>query len=454
MNIVLGPHHARLAKLFRDKTPPPKVFQTFLSSLAPPEAHKQATMFVPVHFSMCHVPLLHKDLRVLVALADCVHEDIFSEPGCRAIIELAWGQERFRARCLMIMALVEIGNLLQICFIQRWSALANEKQLTISIALAYMVCAVGVILDISQTLGYLRSGLIDRFLASSVDWFNRCILLLNIAIILATHRMGVEAGQQFLYCTALGCVLFLKWIRLLVALRQVKAVGLRILPIMDTMLDVGPFSIVLAVYMLAATSAYYALGRYDFLSCFIILYKMAVMSEVDLYEFEGVYNPSMRVVNSTGVIEQVMPSRTEYWLVTRLIMLIISFVVGISMMNLFVAVLCISYAKAHEKAEQAFTRSRACIVLDLHSIRVGFQSLQAAFCIRRSRVLTQRVSVRGRSEARAKPFRGRSKEVDTGPCVSSATMLEMSTMDAEAPPMDYVWLCYERSKDRGHGDNV
>merc|ERR1712217_83170 len=104
----------------------------------------------------------------------------------------------------------------------------------------------------------IHADMFYHVIASGFDWFNRCLLLLTGGVVIATIDLGLDATKYGAYCTALGVILFLKWIRVLMALRQIKAVGLRILPITDTMLNVGPFTVVLAVYMLASTTWYYA----------------------------------------------------------------------------------------------------------------------------------------------------------------------------------------------------
>merc|ERR1719235_3009325 len=55
----------------------------------------------------------------------------------------------------------------------------------------------------------------------------------------------------------------------------------------------------------------------------------------------------------------------------------------VTMMNLFIAMLCLSYSIEADNAQNGFLRSRACIVLDLHAIKAGAEWIR---CRRRERI--------------------------------------------------------------------
>jgi len=80
-------------------------------------------------------------------------------------------------------------------------------------------------------------------------------------------------------------------------------------------------------------------------------------------------------VGADGMINQSAPEQTEYYVVVRVMLVVVSFVMGLSMMNLFVAMLCLSYSQAAENAWFSFMQSRAGIVLDQHAIRLGLKRL-------------------------------------------------------------------------------
>merc|ERR1712176_1383454 len=116
-------------------------------------------------------------------------------------------------------------------------------------------------------------------------------------------------------------------------------------------------------------------------------------------ELEGVWKSEMQVLPD-GTVLQSEPGTTHNTTIVRLMMLFVSFVVGITMMNLFIAMLCLSYSRATEKARLDFMRSRCCMVLDLYAARLGTNFfLQPSFlcCCQRKRRLPQRSTLNLRS---------------------------------------------------------
>jgi len=324
----------------------------------------------------------------------------------------------------MVMTILETFNLLHICVILHEQSESSVLHLNTAVALAALVWAFGIVLDCVQLLGYLHADMLFHVLASGVAWFNRCVRLLTGGVILATFKLGLRGVDDFRYCTALGMILFLKWVRVLMALQQIKAVGLRVLPITNTMLHVGPFFIVLAFYLMASTTGYYASGRYDFFDSFYILFKLAVLGEVEDGEFEGVFSPKMHIVNG-NFVQQSKADRTDYYFIIRIFVVFISFLINVSMMNLFIAILCVSYAHAREKAEQAFVRSRAHTVLDLHAIRQGLRALQS-LC---------------RCNCKARRHGQEEKPVSR----ASLSAVEFESQ-AEQGEHCYMWVCHPRAR--------
>merc|ERR1712008_446726 len=68
------------------------------------------------------------------------------------------------------------------------------------------------------------------------------------------------------------------------------------------------------------------------------------------------------------------------FLVVRILMVVASFVMTVSLMNLFLAMLCVSYSEAYQVAHLEFMRSRARIVLDQHAVRVGITRSLCCLC--------------------------------------------------------------------------
>jgi len=127
---------------------------------------------------------------------------------------------------------------------------------------------------------------------------------------------------------------------------------------------------------------YYALGIYSFPRCFLIIYRLVVMADVDPSEMENVW-PSRMKLQPDGAVKEFMSLASEYYVVVRLMLIFISFVIGLTMMNLFVAVLCLAYDSAARNADFAFARNRARLLLDHEAMRIGSRTLKK-LCRRRN----------------------------------------------------------------------
>merc|ERR1712087_890654 len=94
---------------------------------------------------------------------------------------------------------------------------------------------------------------------------------------------------------------------------------------------------------------------------------------------DGTEYSERTVVTNDGSLIRRPPEHQQYHVVVRVMMVFVSFVMGLSMMNLFIAMLCVSYGKASTSAPLAWTRMRACVVLDHQAIRHGFGFFSYSF---------------------------------------------------------------------------
>eukprot|EP00928_Gymnodinium_smaydae_P058963 TRINITY_DN4217_c0_g5_i1.p1 TRINITY_DN4217_c0_g5~~TRINITY_DN4217_c0_g5_i1.p1 ORF type:complete len:933 (-),score=111.95 TRINITY_DN4217_c0_g5_i1:379-3177(-) len=396
-NLAEGPHKDDFMHLFNTKQTLPPVMQDFVSTLAPKRMNKRRGMFVPATFTMCHVPNVHTDLEVLMALAHGQQKDIFSNPGCQAILNFAWEREKTSAKIGMVMAFIEVMNLVAINFILNETNNLPSLELSNSLLIVANLLALAVLIVVAfgkamEMIGHLSRGL--KAGTATFLLFDAVVLSLTCCVVIWTWQLGLEAKSTPAYNIALGILVFVKWMRLLMSLRLIESIGMRILPITTTMWDVGPFCAVLAVYLIGSANMYYALGIHSFPRCFLIIYRMVVLGDVDLNEMENVWGSDMHIeeVDGRTAILQTVSASTEYYYVVRAMMLFISFVMGLSMMNLFIAMLCLSYANATEVATTAFMKSRALAMIDHYAYRSGLLSLKSLF----RRVLPRKFSkVRG-----------------------------------------------------------
>merc|ERR1711879_417775 len=90
--------------------------------------------------------------------------------------------------------------------------------------------------------------------------------------------------------------------------------------------------------------------------------------------------------------------------------------IGVTMMNLFIAVLCVAYDEAAKKAQIAFMEARASIVLDQHAFRNGLQYVKK--CLK---------SIRGRRQTASQAMEA--VEVEDMNITSSLTAIDIMHTD-------------------------
>jgi len=146
------------------------------------------------------------------------------------------------------------------------------------------------------------------------------------------------------------------------------------------MYDIAPFLIVLTIYLLATISMFFALNTgYNITDCFMLIYRLVVLGDGNVKELENREVPHFTFNISSGHMAQSDSSPTGNFHVVRAMMVVASFVIGVSLMNLFLAMLCVSYSAAHDAAHLSFMRCRAHIVLDQHAVRVGLTRFLCRF---------------------------------------------------------------------------
>merc|ERR1712008_519992 len=95
--------------------------------------------------------------------------------------------------------------------------------------------------------------------------------------------------------------------------------------------------------------------------------------DFSITELEHLPRPPQRVNLTTGDIVQssIASEQATDFVILRIMVVVISFVVGVSLMNLFIGMLSVSYEAAHNVAHLTFMRGRARTVLDQHVVDVG-----------------------------------------------------------------------------------
>jgi len=93
--------------------------------------------------------------------------------------------------------------------------------------------------------------------------------------------------------------------------------------------------------------------------------------------------PEMNVDPLTGAVLQSDPPEASNLYVARAMLIFMSFVIGVTLMNLFLAMLCLSYANAHDAAHLSFMRSQLNLLLDQRAVRIS--TVRLFRCLRKQR---------------------------------------------------------------------
>jgi len=382
MNIMSGPHQKVISDLYKSKTDLPESIRGFIDGILPikkPASYK--SKYVPVEAFMCHIPNVHRDLHVLLAVSN-MNCEIFASEGCCALINWMWAGEMRTARFRMSLATVELCNFMCFNYLFDEVATANQPrktQLVLSV-ISVIIWLLAVFFELMQCMGYLVHGFMGKYFRSPRHCFDIVVLILTGCFIIAFWNLDEELVSSDEFATLLGTILFLKWFRFITYLRQVRVIGHHILPMMQTMGEVGPFLLVLGVYLLASTNLYWAFrNNYSLFECFFLIYRLAVLGDFSIGELEHKARPhtskkvqeDMQQASNGTEATFLFPDGDTAWFSVRFMLVIVSFMVGVLIMNLFIAVLCSSYDRAASVANKTFMRSRAKIVLDQVAVRAG-----------------------------------------------------------------------------------
>mmetsp|Transcript_12237 Transcript_12237/g.28529 ORF Transcript_12237/g.28529 Transcript_12237/m.28529 type:complete len:1107 (+) Transcript_12237:52-3372(+) len=384
-NVAEGNHISYFERQFNSKSPLDGDDLDFLKDLAPTRSSSKTGGkrhtdydFVDVQLYMCHVPYILSSMPVLRAIADCEQEDIFSELSCQALVHLHW--QRISRKAYGLIAF-------QVIYLFLWCSMnilltserAGDTVLMIVVVLCGILLAAEQLFETAQFVGYSASHLAQRYLFSWVNWIDEVRIVSSAVIITLILIEGRSVKDNEVFGCVFGTVVFSRWMTVLYALRAVRGIGLRILPIMTTMWEVGPFTGVLFMYLCGFVNMYYAFGLQDLVDSFVSIFQIVIMGEVDLAELEATQSLARVHLdrNSTlSVIEDVDAGRSPYYYIVRAMLVLTSFVMGVSLMNVFIAVLCISYEKASKHSWREFVRTRADIALDHQTMVIGLRSMR------------------------------------------------------------------------------
>jgi len=369
---------------------------------------------IPVKFFQCMLPdIVHNEL--LLAIAWSPNDDIFQSVPCRAILSHAW-HETWSRHCLavcyealQVFALVCITAATSDIHVKEYflSNYTRSERRTLGAPFVAIVVCVWfrhAYAEFFQALGHVRR---SRFLWAYLRSFSNFLDLMRIwltglfvgwlvwnfafdddhnvegfliglrnsANISEVESLVRTPGEKYRFRELMGFMSAWHWMSLLHKLRGFKYIGVRILPIIHAISDIAPFCIVLAFVFFAMMHAYYALAiSPSFSGSFIVLYQLGLVNELSLGDFE-----------KGGDLHDT--DRYQGRITPHVAYLAVTFVLTITLMNLFIGVLSTSYGIASKRAEVIFLREQAELIAT-----IGEPVFCENCCCRRRRRLPKQCS--------------------------------------------------------------
>jgi len=390
LNIASGPHAKDLKTIFHKHVAYEKVFdkhpfQHFFKQLAPQNLQSE-----PGYFSMgvsenqilddisvfqCLLPKAHKSLKVLLALTSASDADVLDMPGCQAIVIKAWMRAEGFSNCMIVVQFSSLvlflfltGTLRESHFIHDY---ANFGTPMFYAALITPLAAGTACIELLQFVGFACNGLAANCV-SLANLFDLFRIILQFCILSAILVFETDVQNYLSFRSALAVLVFIMWVRALFGLRIYQAVGVPMLPIIKCMWKIAPFCGVLVFYLCGVAHGYYTLDiREETIESLMIVYRLGLLGDFDMDELEG--NEPKGELDADMFTIDADPSENYY--IARFMMVIVSFVVNITLMNIFIAVLSASYETCYLNAWRNFLDARGDVGIDYVALEEGFRAL-------------------------------------------------------------------------------
>jgi len=381
----------------------------------------------PVAIRQCVIPSIHTDLEVFLALVQTADHDVakvFSLIECQAIVQHVWSQVRW-------IAIADIY--VQLLWILLWMGMSFSINNEGPTGVSYYTGIWGLVLsplwlinmlqEIAQFVGHRSWGMSMEYLTSPSNWVDVFRMLVTgglLSILILTNDEHVNTASLRV---VMACLVMFRWNKSLYALRCIKTFGLPMLPILRAMRDINAFCFVLLFVLFGFSHTYYTLGIHqDISSAFNAVYRLGVLGDFDLQELEGV-DPHFGVDGNTMM--PVDPDKTSMFYVVRVFMIVATFGITVTLLNIFIGVLSVAFENETEKAESTFWHERSHSTLMFCATVEGFYKMHCPFC--RRRVLHKRANAH--DQGAGKPMR------------------RTATEKADLQSPRHLWYCFRNDDD-------
>jgi len=218
--------------------------------------------------------------------------------------------------------------------------------------------------ELAQMVAFQMNGWFRDYICNIgtfVDWAR---IISDFMILAFLWSSGLQVMDYGTFLWTFAVCSFYKWIMILYGLTPFRVFGLSIMPILHTMLDVGPFFTVLMFHIFGLMHGYICLTvpGIDLWESGFVVYRLGLMGAAEIDELDN--------------------DNEDYYMVTRGFYCVVAFCVTVALMNTFIAALSNSFSIASMKMEILFQSHRADRVLTNMAIRQGLHKMGRR-CIRR-----------------------------------------------------------------------
>jgi hypothetical protein len=371
MAVAEGPSIQDVNRMLDDKQTMDDFTAQAMARLAPREKTSSREALVTLEMWVCTRSGVHNDLEFMLALAACEDKSVFEEPACKALLLFKYSKA-FAA----VFATVHLMEVLNLTFINVTLSLPRETSpvtsmpqeeqealLFIAMWLAAGILIASALLQAAQALGYFTVNLQRQWIRDPTVWVEGVVLASTIYLILCVNVQSFEANDDVTFNLVMGLTVFTKWIRFIYTLASVSTrVGTRVLPIIATLYDIGPFMMVFALSLLGATNMFYALNLNTPIQSLLLTYDASVHGNIG---WDG-WRPNGDIVDDKDGL-------------VRVFVIIVTFLLGLAMLNLFIAVLSHSFDKASEVAHMEYRRFRCYGCISQHAVKSALCKLAGVF---------------------------------------------------------------------------
>jgi len=382
MNTAVGPDSDHFEQQFMAKM---SAFSTtnhnhvpdedFLEQLLPNRFDTLTGMSqVPVTICQCKLPGIHRNPDVLWVMASGCNEKVFDEPGSRAIIHLAF---REMTQAQIIFCCLDV---LAACLFLVLAMIMNEE---IPPTMAWLRWPSVTILSIIWCRNLIQEGFqfrgacahlkVSEYLFSLDTLIDGTRLGLTGASLITLLTNWNEYISDHSFRVLFACAGFVRWLRVLNALKGFELTGKPMLPILKAIPATAPFLLVVMCWFVGFVHMYYSLGIVSLLRSSTMMYRLGFLIDFELPEMEDVPEDADADTSS------------PQWWYMNLIMVGMTASMSIILMNILIGVLGESYQQSWEQREHLFLLERSRIVLQHFTTREGMNRCRCTK--RRDRVL-------------------------------------------------------------------